>query len=118
MKFKVNDTVLITGGKDKGKQGKITRVIPKKNLVVVAEMNMYSRHVKPYGGQSGDITRKERPLPLSKVAIVNDKGKVDRVGYKVDDQGKKQRVFKKTGKAITKAVAPKKTPKKTTKKKK
>ncbi|HCR80913.1 MAG: 50S ribosomal protein L24 [Candidatus Pacebacteria bacterium GW2011_GWB1_47_8] len=104
MKLMVGDTVLITAGKDRGKKGEIIRVIPKKRLVVVAGINLYTRHVKPYAGRSGEKTTRERPLPLSKVAIINEKGQPDRVGYVVTKDGKKQRVFRKTGTVI--AVKP------------
>lgn len=101
MKFKIGDLVLITGGKDKGKQGKITKVLPDANRVVVEGMNLYTRHVKPYGGRAGEQVRRERPLPTANVAIINpDTKKVDRVGYKVMKDGSKVRVFKKTGKEV------------------
>ena len=100
MKFKVGDMVLVTGGKDKGKQGKITRVFPKEDTVVVEGANMYVKHIKPMQGRAGEKIRRERALPTAKVAILNAAtGKVDRVGYKVVD-GKKVRVFKKTGEEI------------------
>jgi large subunit ribosomal protein L24 len=113
MKFIVGDKVLVTAGKDRGKTSEVIRVLPDKNKVVVKDMNMYSRHVKPYGGQAGEIKRQERPLPLANVAIVNDKGQPDRIGYKVAKDGSKQRFFKKTG-AVISQKAPKKG-KKTTK---
>lgn len=97
MKFKVNDNVEITAGKDRGKHGKVLRVIPQEEKVVVGGVNMYVKHIKPVQGRSGERVRRERPLPTANVAIVNpDTGKVDRIGYKVVD-GKKVRVFKKTG---------------------
>lgn len=100
MKFKVGDVVLVTGGKDKGKQAKITRVIPQKERVVVEGVNMYVKHIKPIQGRAGEKVRRERPLPTANVAIINSEtGKVDRIGYKEVD-GKKVRVFKKTGKQI------------------
>jgi large subunit ribosomal protein L24 len=100
MKFKLNDVVIVTGGKDKGKQGKITRVFPKENTVVVEGVNMYVKHIKPMQGRAGEKIRRERALPTAKVAILNSEtGKADRVGYSVVD-GKKVRIFKKTGKAI------------------
>ncbi|HEX9817743.1 MAG TPA: 50S ribosomal protein L24 [Patescibacteria group bacterium] len=101
MKFIVGDKVLITGGKDRGKTSEVIRVLPDKNKVVIREVNMYTRHVKPYGGQAGDVKRQERPLPLAKVAIINDKGQPDRVGYRVAKDGGKQRIFKKTGAVIS-----------------
>ena len=81
MKFKVKDKVLITAGKDKGKEGEIIEVLPKKNRVVVKDVNLYTKHVKPYGGREGERVRRERPLPLAKIAIVNDQGEADRIGY-------------------------------------
>jgi large subunit ribosomal protein L24 len=113
MKLRVGDLVLVTGGKDKGKQAKVTRVLPKVGKVVVEGVNMYVKHVKPMGEREGTRTRKERPLPLANVAIINDKGQVDRVGYQVSKDGTKTRIFKKTGQVITagaqKAPAAKKT---------
>jgi large subunit ribosomal protein L24 len=102
MKLIVGDRVLITTGKDRGKQGEVIRVLPTKNAVVVKEMNMYTRHVKPYGGQAGEIKRLERPLEMGKVAIINDKGQPDRVGYKISKDGTKVRIFRKTGTVISK----------------
>lgn len=100
MKFTIGDTVLVTAGKDKGKKSEIVAVNPKNNTVVVKDANMYSKHVKPYAGRPGEIVRRERPLGTGKIAILNEKGQVDRVGYKVTKDGKKERVFKKTGTVI------------------
>lgn len=100
MKFKVGDTVKVTSGKDKGKVSSIVKVVPKKNTVVVDGANMYVKHVKPYGGRSGDKLSVERALPTAKIAIVNDKGEADRIGYKVAKDGSKTRVFKKTGAVV------------------
>ncbi|MBT4123911.1 MAG: 50S ribosomal protein L24 [Candidatus Pacebacteria bacterium] len=116
MKLITGDKVLVTGGKDKGKKGEIVKVFPKKHRVLVKDVNIYAKHVKPQAGRPGEIVRRERPLPTANVAILNDKGEVDRVGYKVTKDGKKERIFKKTGTVIslkkTKKVAPKKTTKK------
>ncbi len=100
MKFKVNDQVLVTAGKDKGKKSKIIKVIPQENKVVVEGVNLYSKHIKPMGGREGERVRRERPLPTANVAIVNDQGQADRIGYQVAKDGSKQRVFKKTGQAV------------------
>ncbi len=101
MKLKVGDLVLVTSGKDKGKQGKITAVFPQLSQVIVQGMNMYTRNVKPMMGRAGERLRKERPLHAAKVSIVNpDTGKADRVGYKVNEAGEKVRIFKKTGKNV------------------
>lgn len=103
MKFKVGDTVLITAGKDKGKKSEIIAVDASKNTVVVKDVNMYVKHVRPFNGQSGDKIRKERALPTAKIAILNDKDQADRVGYKVAKDGTKVRIFRKTGAAVPEA---------------
>lgn len=105
MKFRAGDTVIVTAGKDKGKTGKIARVIPEKNEVIVEGMNMYARHVKPYGERAGEIVRRERALSTAKVAIVNEKGQPDRIGYTVSKDGKKERIFRKTGKPVSAAAS-------------
>lgn len=100
MKLKVGDSVLVTTGKDKGTQAKITAVHPASNKVIVQGVNMYTRNVKPMAGRAGERIRKERPLDASKVAIVNpETGKADRIGYTMKD-GQKVRIFKKTGKTV------------------
>lgn len=100
MKFKIGDQVLVTAGKDKGKKSTIVQVLPKTNQVVVKDVNLYVKHVKPYGERSGEKIKKARPLPLSKIAILNDKGNPDRIAYKVLKDGKKERIFKKTAKPV------------------
>ena len=97
MKLKVGDTVKVTSGKDKGKISTIVRTIPKKDTVVVEGVNMYVKHVKPQGGRNGEKVSVERALSVAKVAIMNDKGQVDRIGYSVAKDGSKTRVFKKSG---------------------
>lgn len=100
MKFKVGDTVIVTGGKDKGVKSTIARVLPKEQKVVVKDANKYVKHVKPMGNREGEKILVERALPVAKVAIVNDKDQVDRIGYKIEKNGEKVRIFKKTGKEI------------------
>lgn len=102
MKFKVNDTVLVTGGKDKGKTGKILKVYAETGRVLVEGVNKYVKHLKKQGQRSGEKSLRERPLPTANVAIMNpDTKKPDRVGYLIDKSGNKIRIYKKTGKAIT-----------------
>lgn len=101
MKFKVGDIVLVTGGKDKGKQGKIVKVLPLLNRVIVEGVNMYVKHIKPFAGRPGDKVKRERALPTANVAILNpDTKKTDRIGYTIAKDGTKARIFKKTGKVI------------------
>ena len=102
MKFIVGDQVLVTAGKDKGVKSEITAVYPEKNQVLVKGANLYVKHVKPMPmlNRPGERTRQERPLSTAKVAIINDQGQPDRIGYKVTADGKKVRIYKKTGKVI------------------
>jgi large subunit ribosomal protein L24 len=100
VKFKVGDIVLVTTGKDKGKQGPILKVVPKENKVVVAGVNIYTKHIKPMAGRPGDRVRSERALPTGNIAILNDKKQPDRIGYRVAKDGSKERVFKKTNKVV------------------
>lgn len=100
MKFKVGDQVLITAGKDKGKKSVITQVLSKQDQVVVKDINFYTRHVKKYGDKSGEKIRRERALSTAKIVILNDKNQPDRIGYRLIKDGKKERIFKKTGKVI------------------
>src|SRR3990167_11390010 len=89
LKFKVGDTVKITIGKDKGRQGKIEKIFPKEGSVVIPGLNVYKKHVKGFRGQKGGIYDIPRPLPFSKIAIICPKcGKVTRVGFKFADDEK------------------------------
>jgi large subunit ribosomal protein L24 len=100
MKFRVGDNVIVTGGKDKGKTGKVIRVIPEVEKVVVENVNIYVKHLKPMNGQEGQRLERPRPLPTANVAIVNNEGKADRIGFKLSKNGTKERIFKKTGKTV------------------
>jgi len=100
MKIKVGDSVIVTAGKDKGTSAKVIKTYPKENMLIVEGANMYTRNFKPQQGQPGRQVRRERPLPMAKVAIINDKGKADRVGYSVGKDGSKVRIFKKTGSLV------------------
>ena len=100
MKFKAGDTVLVTAGKDKGKTAKVTKILLSAEKVVVDGVNLYTRHYKPMNNQPGRKVRKERPLPAASVAIINEKGVRDRIGYTVAKDGTKVRIFRKTGTAV------------------
>jgi len=97
MKIKVGDQVLVTAGKDKGKRGKVTKILPRSSRVIVEKANIYVRHIKPKGkGQPGQILKRERPLTVANVAIVCPKCKQQtRVGYRIDREGKKVRICRK-----------------------
>lgn len=100
MKLRVGDTVRVVAGKSKGLTGPIMQVNAVNDTVIVKDANKYTRHIKPMGGQDGRKAELERPLSTAKVAIINDKGEVDRIGYSVAKDGTKTRIFKKTGKPV------------------
>ena len=99
-KIKKGDRVVVLAGKDKGRQGKVLRVFPKDERVVVEGLNIAQRHVKPtQGDPQGGIKNKEAPLHVSNVAIVDSKGKPTRFGFR-EESGKKVRFAKTTGEVI------------------
>ncbi|GLS84879.1 50S ribosomal protein L24 [Paraferrimonas haliotis] len=89
------DEVVVLAGKDKGKTGKVTQVLPTGKLIVEG-VNLVKKHQKPNPqlGVQGGIVEKEAPIQASNVAILNPQtGKADRVGFRFED-GKKVRFFK------------------------
>ena len=99
-KIKKGDKVIILTGKDKGKTGTVTRVIPAEDRVVVAGVNTVKRHQRPTQTQPGGIEEKDAPIHVSNVALVDPKtDKATRVGFTVKD-GKKVRVAKASGEVI------------------
>jgi len=95
-KIRRDDEVVILAGKDKGKTGKVTKVLVEAGKVYVEGVNLIKKHTKPVPQlqQPGGIVEKEAPLQVSNVAILNPKsGKADRVGFRVES-GKKVRFFK------------------------
>jgi large subunit ribosomal protein L24 len=95
-KIRRDDEVIILAGKDKGKTGKVTKVLVESGKVYVEGVNLIKKHTKPVPQlqQPGGIVEKEAPLQVSNVAILNPKsGKADRVGFRIED-GKKVRFFK------------------------
>ena len=100
MKIKKGDTVKVMSGKDKGKQGIVSRVLPDSNKVIVDGINVVKKHQKASGtNKQGGIIERDMPLDASNVMLVH-KGKPTRVGYKVLADGKKVRVAKSTGEEI------------------
>lgn len=101
LKIKRDDEVIILAGKDKGKRGKIRRVLDD-NRVLVSGINMVKKHTKanPQAGVAGGILENESPIQISNVAIFNPSTKkADRVGIKVDGD-RKVRIFKSSGEEI------------------
>ncbi|MFI4975410.1 MAG: 50S ribosomal protein L24 [Caulobacterales bacterium] len=99
-KIKKGDRVILLTGKDKGRTGSITKVLPKDGRVFVSGLNMVQRHTRPsQGDPQGGIKHKEASVHVSNVAIVDSKGKPTRVGFKIDGD-KKVRIAKTTGEVI------------------
>ena len=86
-------------GKDRGKEGTVMRVLPTEGKVIVDGVNVAKKHQKPTRTtMQGGIIDKDMPIDASNVAIVSPKdGKATRVGYKIDDDGTKVRICKRTG---------------------
>tara|TARA_B100000886_G_C20011188_1_gene322055 strand:- start:48 stop:353 length:306 start_codon:yes stop_codon:yes gene_type:complete len=100
MKLKKGDEVIVLSGKDKGKTGKITKLLPKNNKAIVAEINRVKKNQKPDNNQSGGIIEKDMPINISNLAFYDSVSKKGvRIGFKIDSD-KKIRINKKTGKAI------------------
>ena len=101
LKIKSDDEVIILAGKDKGKRGKVQKVLDN-NKVLVSGVNMMKKHTKPNPqmGVAGGIVEREAPIQVSNVAIFNpDTNQADRVGFKLEGDTK-VRVFKSSGEAI------------------
>ncbi|MGD9504468.1 MAG: 50S ribosomal protein L24 [Syntrophobacteraceae bacterium] len=101
-RIKKNDTVMVIAGKEKGKSGKVVRIIPKHDRVVVEKLNMIKRHMKP-GAQNrqGGILEREAPIHISNLMLVCTKcTDPTRVGYKILEDGKKVRICKECGEII------------------
>ena len=97
-----NDTVVITAGKDSGKRGRVLKVLPEKNRLIVEGVNMVKRHQKlraaaGRGGQEGGIINQEAPLHVSNVQILCPSCGPTRIGYKVVEGESKTRVCRKCG---------------------
>ena len=101
MRLKKGDQVLVLSGKDVGKQGEITRVLPDRNMVIIDGINVAKKHQRSTKAtMQGGIIDKDMPVPASNVAIVCPTCGPSRIGYRVDDDGQKLRVCKKCGKDL------------------
>ena len=99
-KIKKGDRVVLLTGKDKGRQGAVTKVFPTEGRVLVEGLNMVQRHTKAsQADPQGGIKNKEAPVHVSNVAIVDSNGKPTRVGFRVEND-KKVRFAKTTGEVI------------------
>src|SRR5919109_622766 len=108
MRIRQDDMVVVTGGKDRGKTGRVLRADRAERRVYVEGLNMVKRHQRPRsikdtqrGGQTGGIIEKEGPIHVSKVMLLDPQdNKPTRVGVRLTGGGKRERYSKRTGNAI------------------
>lgn len=101
IRIRSGDQVKVVAGKDKGRIGRVLRVIPGKGKVVVEGVARVRRHHKPVNDQPGGIVEKEMPIDVSNVALWNaDEERTVKVAFKRSDDGSKIRVDRKTGAPI------------------
>ncbi|GGD59001.1 50S ribosomal protein L24 [Lacimicrobium alkaliphilum] len=101
-KIRRDDEVVVLAGKDKGKTGKVLKVLTESDRLIVEGVNLMKKHQKPNPqlGVTGGIVEKEASIHVSNVAIVNPQtGKADRVGFRFEDE-KKVRFFKSNGELV------------------
>ena len=101
-KIKRDDEIIVIAGRDKGKRGKVVKVLPD-NRLIVSGVQMVKKHQKPNPqlGVAGGIVERESPIQVSNVAIFNPAtNKADRVGFKTLEDGKKVRIFKSNGEVV------------------
>lgn len=100
-KIKKGDTVVVLTGRDKGKSGEVIKMLPEDNKALVRGINMVRRHQKQTQTQEAGIVAKEAPIHVSNIALADPKdGKATRVGFKVQEDGTKVRVAKRSGDLI------------------
>ena len=97
MKLREGDKVMVIAGKDAGKESRIARVFPKRQMLIVEGVNTAKRHQKPRGQtMQGGIIDKDMPIHVSNVMILCDDCGPTRIGYRIDETGK-HRVCRKCG---------------------
>jgi large subunit ribosomal protein L24 len=100
-----NDTVLVTTGKDRGKKGRVIRIVAEKNRLIVEGVNLIKRHTRPNPAKNikGGVVQREAALHASNVQLVCPEcGAQTRIGHKVLDDGRKVRICRKCGGVVDK----------------
>lgn len=102
MKIKTGDNVKIMIGKDSGKTGKVSQVLPREQQVVVEGLHKIKKHMRPQKqGEKGQILEFSAPLPVANVQLICPKcNKITRVGYRMLDDGKKERKCNKCNETV------------------
>ena len=101
MKIKQGDKVIVIVGKDKGKEGTVTKTLKNDNKVIVEGVNIVKKHIKPNGGENGRIAEVEAPIHVSNVMMLDPKTKKGtKIGYTTNKDGKKIRVSRKSNEKL------------------
>ena len=101
MKIRKFDQVMVVSGEDKGKAGRVLRVFPDTSRVIVEGVNFMKRHTRPRPGQQGGIVEREAPVHVSNLMVLDPAdGKPTRVGHHVLQDGKRQRIARRSGEAL------------------
>src|SRR5215471_3821736 len=104
MKVHKGDTVLVVSGKDKGAKGKVLQAYPTRNRVLVEGVNRIKKHTaisrNERGAQSGGIVTQEAAIHVSNVMVVDSDGKPTRIGFRIDENGVKVRISRRSGKDL------------------
>ncbi|MCE2786629.1 MAG: 50S ribosomal protein L24 [Bacteroidota bacterium] len=99
--IKKGDMVMVIAGDDKGKKGRVIEVMNAQNRALIEGINIVSRHTKPNAqNQQGGIIKKEAPVNISNLKVVDKTGNATRIGRKLNDAGKLVRYSKKSGEVI------------------
>ena len=104
MKVKKGDTVEVIAGKDKGARGKVISAFPRLDRVLVEGVNRVKKHTRirttQRGAKTGGIVTQEAPIHISNVMVLDSDGKPTRVGARIDDDGQKVRISRRSGKDL------------------
>ena len=104
MKVKKGDTVQVIAGRDKGARGKVLAAYPDTNKVLVEGVNRVKKHTRiqttQRGAKTGGIITQEAPIDVSNVLVVDSDGRPARIGYRIDDDGQKVRISRRSGKDL------------------
>ncbi|GAA4908029.1 large subunit ribosomal protein L24 [Stackebrandtia albiflava] len=104
MKIKKNDRVRVVAGKDRGSEGKVIETYPERNRVLVEGVNRITKHTKigqsNRGSKTGGIVTQEAPIHVSNVMVLDADNQPTRVGYRRDEDGRKVRISRRTGKDL------------------
>jgi large subunit ribosomal protein L24 len=104
VKVRKGDTVLVIAGKDKGARGKVLAALPKQDKVIVEGVNRVKKHTRiqttQRGAKTGGIVTQEAAIHVSNVMVIDADGVAARVGYRIEEDGQKVRISRRTGKDL------------------